>query len=101
MRFFKLHFAIPWSHERERRADYIATFASPVGRRVLQDILRNNYVTNPVIPLDSAGRLDEKKLLIAEGRRSLALDLARMSNEDLFAVEQYEQKRQELEEANG
>ena len=96
MRLFGLHLPpnlFQFASEKQRRADYVACFSTPAGQRVLDDILRRNFVIGYLaVHLDSQSRIDPSIVLLNEGRRSLALDIARAANEKLLA---YELRQQE------
>jgi len=53
--------------------DYRRTFKSPHGRRVLRDLMRNNFLLFSGERHDRAGRVDRDAMLIAEGRRQVIL----------------------------
>lgn len=61
-----------------RAQDYQAVFAGPVGERVLADIFRFGGMMQPSIRVSpQMGTIDPLAIAVAEGRRELALRIAR------------------------
>ena len=70
-------------HRLHLSHDYRQVFSSPHGKRVLADILRNNYVGFSTVAVDLQGRVDSAMVGLNEGRRMAALGiLARMKSPD-------------------
>jgi len=70
-----------WAKRRMlRRGRYKRTFSGPDGNWVLRDLLHRAHVGEPSSAYDEVGRIDAGASAFRDGRRSLALEIARELN---------------------
>ena len=68
--------------EINRLRDYVETFNSLPGRRVLDDLVRRNFVLYTTAGLTPEGRIDALRTAFHEGRRAAVLDIVHWADEE-------------------
>ena len=80
-----------------RLKDYQDCFSTAVGQRVLEDICRNGLVAEPLI-MPGEGPVDPLQFALREGRRSLALDIAKWADSEMLAFRIEQRAHQQIDE---
>jgi len=68
--------------------DYMQTFESPHGQRVLADLKKRSNILLALTPLDKNGRLDSHMMAYQNGRKSNVMHIYSQLRKDPYAVKQ-------------
>lgn len=81
-----------------KRADFMATFDTPTGRRVLADILKSGHFTETITAINDGGAGDPILSAFRDGERTQALNIVKVLNwtdEDIMALQKQEKSYEE------